>query len=145
LAAALAASRRALSLDAIRVMILFGLLLPLGASRCLRHGRSRVLLAVFLAVSVLNAAESIFQALGEFELFAIESVAGRVSSVGFIGNEGYLALLMALAAVAALGVALEAASAPIRVAASAARGRRVGLNRRRQNDLMRERTGRASR
>ena len=120
LAAALAAPRRALSLDAIRVMILFGLLLPLGASRCLRHGRSRVLLAVFLAVCALNAAESILQALGVFELFAIESLAGRVSSVGFIGNEGYLALLMALAAVAALGVALEAASAPIRVAAMSA-------------------------
>src|SRR6185437_13689242 len=54
------------------------------------------------------------------EPFAIESLAGRVASVGFIGNEGYLALLMALAAVAALGVALEAASAPIRVAAVSA-------------------------
>jgi len=120
LVAALAAPRRALSLDALRVMILFGLLLPLGASRCLRRGRSRLLIAVFLTVSVLNAAVSILQALGVFEPFAIESLAGRVASVGFIGNEGYLALLMALAAVAALGVALEAASAPIRVAAVSA-------------------------
>jgi hypothetical protein len=48
---------------------------------------------------------------------AIESIAGRVSSVGFVGNEGYLALLMALAAVPALGVALNASIVSIRAAA----------------------------
>ena len=91
--------------------------MPLGASRCLEHGRSRALLAVFLAVSAINAVASILQALGVFKLFAIESIAGRVSSVGFVGNEGYLALLMALAAVASLGVALNAWAASIRAAA----------------------------
>jgi hypothetical protein len=44
-------------------------------------------------------------------------MARRVSSVGFVGNEGYLALLMALAAVASLGVALLASRASIRAAA----------------------------
>jgi len=117
LIAALISPRRAMSLDAIRVLILFGLLLPLGASRCLERGRSRTLLAVFLAVSAINAVASILQALGVFEPLAIESIAGRVSSVGFVGNEGYLALLMALAAVAALGVALNASTVSIRAAA----------------------------
>ncbi len=116
LIAALAAPRRAVSLDAVRVLILFGLLLPLGASRCLERGRSRALLAVFLAVSAINAVASILQELGVFEPFAIESIAGRVSSVGFVGNEGYLALLMALAAVASLGVALHASTASLRAA-----------------------------
>ena len=105
------------SLDATRVLILFGLLLPLGASRCLERGRSRALLAVFLAVSAINAGASILEALGVFEPFAIESIAGRVTSVGFLGNEGYLALLMALAAVVSLGVALHASNASIRAAA----------------------------
>src|SRR5208283_5127227 len=98
--AALASPRRAMSLEATRALILFGLLLPLGASRCLGRGRSHVLLAVFLAASAINAVVSIVQALGVFQPLAIESIAGRVSSIGFVGNEGYLALLMALAAVA---------------------------------------------
>jgi O-antigen ligase len=115
--AALASPRRAVSLDAIRVMFLFGLLLPLGASRCLERGRSRALLAVFLVVCAINAVASILEALGVFEPLAIESITGRVSSVGFVGNEGYLALLMALAAVATLGAALNASTAPIRAAA----------------------------
>ena len=72
---------------------------------------------MFLAVSSINAVASILQALGVFEPLAIESIAGRVSSVGFVGNEGYLALLMALAAVAALGVALNASTVSIRAAA----------------------------
>jgi len=118
LIAALTSPRRAVSLDATRVLILFGLLLPLGASRCLERGRSRALLAVFLAVSAINAVASILQALGVFEPLTIESIVGRVNSVGFVGNEGYLALLMALAAVASLGVALHASTASIRAAAS---------------------------
>jgi len=60
---------------------------------------------------------SILQALGVFEPLAIESIAGRVSSVGFMGNEGYLALLMALAVVASLGVASHASTLSIRAAA----------------------------
>ena len=117
LIAALASPRRAVSLDAMRVLVLFGLLVPLGASRCLEGGRSRLLLAVFLAVSAINGVASILQALGVFEPFAVESIAGRVSSVGFVGNEGYLALLMALAAVATLGIALLASRTSIRAAA----------------------------
>jgi O-antigen ligase len=117
LIAALASPRRAVSLDAMRVLVLFGLLVPLGASRCLEGGRSRLLLVVFLAVSAINGVASILQALGVFEPFAVESIAGRVSSVGFVGNEGYLALLMALAAVATLGIALLASRTSIRAAA----------------------------
>ncbi len=117
LIAALTSPRRTMSLEATRVLILFGLLLPLGASRCLLRGRSRALLVVFLAASAINAVVSILQALGVFEPLAIESIAGRVSSVGFVGNEGYLALLMALAVVASLGVASHASTLSIRAAA----------------------------
>ncbi|HMD49069.1 MAG TPA: O-antigen ligase family protein, partial [Bryobacteraceae bacterium] len=44
------------------------------------------------------------------EPFAVESFAGRVSSVGFVGNEGYLAILMAIATAASLSVALTTSS-----------------------------------
>jgi hypothetical protein len=115
--AVLPSPHRAVSLDATRVLVLFGLLVPLGASRCLESGRSRLLLAVLLAVSAINGVASILQALGVFEPFAVESIAGRVSSVGFVGNEGYLALLIALAAIASLGVALLASRVPIRATA----------------------------
>jgi O-antigen ligase len=117
LIAALTSPRRAMSLEATRVLILFGLLLPLGASRCLMRGRSRALLVVFLAACAINAVVSILQALGVFEPLAIESIPGRVNSVGLVGNEGYLALLMALAVVASLGVALHASILSIRAAA----------------------------
>jgi O-antigen ligase len=118
--AAIAAPRRAVSFDALRVVILFALLLPLGASRLLQRVRFAALLAVFIGASVINAAVSILQALEVFQPLSIESIAGRVSSVGLIGNEGYLGLEMAIAVAACLPVALRASSLCIRIASWAA-------------------------
>jgi len=114
--AAIASPHRAISLDALRIVILFGLLLPLGASRLMERAQFLTLLVVFLGASVINAAVSIFQALGVQPL-PIETIAGRVSSVGLIGNEGYLGLMMAIAVAAAVPVALHASTARIRIAA----------------------------
>jgi O-antigen ligase len=117
--AALASPHRPVSLDALRVAILYGLLLPLGASRLLDGQGVVVLIATFVIASVINASISIFQAVG-FQPLPIEKIVGRVSSVGLVGNEGYLGLLMATAAVSSLGVAGFASSQRIRSAGWAA-------------------------
>ena len=113
--AALASPRRPVSLDALRVVILYGLLLPLGASRLLDGGGVVALVATLIVASVINASISIFQAVGVQPL-TIEKIVGRVGSVGLIGNEGYLGLLMATAAVSSLGVARFASSQRVRSA-----------------------------
>ena len=117
LIAAIASPRRAISLDTARMLILFSLLLPIGASQCLQGRRSQILLAVFLVVSAINGAISILQSTGVFQPLAIEAISGRVASVGLIGNEGYLALIMALAEIGSVGVGLFASSPSIRVLA----------------------------
>jgi hypothetical protein len=58
-AALLAIVVATLAVLALPRLVLFGLLAPLGASRCLEGGRSRLLLAVFLAVSAINGVASI--------------------------------------------------------------------------------------
>src|SRR5215471_13345902 len=50
----LVSPRRATSFDALRVLLLYALLLPIGASRVLRRS-GRVLLGVFLCVAAVNA------------------------------------------------------------------------------------------
>ncbi|MGO9453008.1 MAG: O-antigen ligase family protein [Candidatus Binataceae bacterium] len=120
--AALASPRRVISLDATRVLILFALCLPLGASRALEGNPGVKILAVFIVASTINAAISILQALGVFQPLSIERIAGRVTSVGLIGNEGYLGLLMAMGAAASLSGAQFAPSARTRKACWAASG-----------------------
>ena len=120
--AALASPRRAISLDATRALILFALCLPLGASRALEGKRGVKILAVFIVASTINAVISIVQTLGVFQPLSIERIAGRVTSVGLIGNEGYLGLLMALGAAASLSTARFASSPRIRKACWAASG-----------------------
>jgi O-antigen ligase len=114
--ATLASPRREVALDSLRVVVLFALMVPVGASRWLGRSQFATLLAVFVGASVINAAVSIFQALG-FQPLSIEAIAGRVSSIGLIGNEGYLGLAMAIAVVGCVPVALRASSQRIRIAA----------------------------
>ena len=110
--------RRAVALDAFRALLLYALLLPLGASRALRNPRP--LLAVFLGVSAVNATVSLLQATGLFSPFRIRAWGNWEATGAFAGNVGYLAIALGIAAVAAFAVALAARTAKLRVGASAA-------------------------
>ncbi|HKD12597.1 MAG TPA: O-antigen ligase family protein [Thermoanaerobaculia bacterium] len=116
----LASPRRASSFDALRVLLLYALLLPIGASRVLRRS-GRLLLGVFLCVAAVNAGVSVLQARGIFQPFALVTEFGSRESTGaYVGNVGYLALGLALAAVGALAILLGAAGRFLRGAAAAA-------------------------
>ena len=82
-------------------------LLPLGASRAVARHRG-ALLAVFLAACGIDAAVSILQARHLYQPFPLITQGDREATGAFAGNVGYLALGLALAAVAALAVALTA-------------------------------------
>ena len=119
LLAALLSPRRGLSLDAARGLLLFALLLPLGASRVLpRYGR--ILVGLFLVLAAFNAGVSLLQGRGLYQPFAIEVTGSRGETGAFVGNVGYLALALALAAVAALWVAMESRHWAVRVLCAAA-------------------------
>lgn len=119
LLAALLSPRPALSRDAGRTILLFALLLPLGASRVLpRYGHA--LLSVFLGLAALNAVVSMLQGHRVFRPFAIEVTGPRDATGAFVGNVGYLALSLALAFVAALAVALEKRRPLLRILCAAA-------------------------
>jgi O-antigen ligase len=107
LAAAWLSPRRTMSLDAERVLLLFALLLPLGASRVVeRNGRR--FLGLYLGLSALNAGVSLLERLRIFRPFAVEVSGPRDATGAFVGNVGYLALAIALAAVSTLAVAFDA-------------------------------------
>jgi O-antigen ligase len=105
--AAVASPRPAIALDALRTIALFGLALPLGASRALSGARGRRLLAVFVAVVAIDAVTSLLQAAG-LELFTVTAFTGRADTGAFLGNEGVLAQVTALALVVTGVVALLA-------------------------------------
>jgi O-antigen ligase len=113
---ALFSPRRAPALDATRSVLLYALLLPIGASRVLDKGKA-LLLATFLTVAGVNAAVSILQARGVYQPFALKGAGSRESTGAFVGNVGYLALTLALAAVAALALLLTSRRIVIRAAA----------------------------
>ncbi|MGH9364929.1 MAG: O-antigen ligase family protein, partial [Thermoanaerobaculia bacterium] len=66
-----------------------------------------------------NAVVSLAQSRGSFSALALSTVGPRDATGAFAGNVGYLAIAVAISAVAALGVALFATSAPARVACAA--------------------------
>lgn len=116
--AALFSRRRATALDATRVLFLYALFVPLGASRVLER-RKTLLLAVFLAVMAVDAVVSVLQARGLYQPFPLITQGSRDATGAFVGNPGYLALALALAAVACLALALLSARTSVRVAAGA--------------------------
>jgi O-antigen ligase len=118
LVAALASPRRLVALDAGRGLLLAALALPLGASRVVAR-RGGLLLAAFLCACAVNAAVSLAQSGGRFQPFELSTVGRRDATGAFVGNVGYLATALALSAVAALGIALFAAS-PVRRGMAAA-------------------------
>ena len=118
-AAAIASPHRAASLDAARVLLLGALLLPLGASAATEGRGARIVLGAVLGAALVNALVSLLQAGGVFQPFALEAVAGRTATGALLGNEGQLALTLALAAVVALAVFLGATRPKLRVASGA--------------------------
>ena len=119
LLSALASPRRALSLDAMRSVVLLAALLPLGASDAVARGRAW-LLGVFLSACAVNAAVSILQGLGVYHPFTLETAGSRQDTGAFAGNVGYLAIALAFASVAALGILLAARRPAVRALAGAA-------------------------
>lgn len=115
--AAAVSPRRLVSFDALRVLLITLLLLPLGASRVAGQRRRRGwLLASFLAGACVNGVVSILQLRGLYQPFPIVARGEREATGAFAGNVGYLALSLALAAVVALGVALAARRPTVRAA-----------------------------
>jgi O-antigen ligase len=110
--AAVASPRRAVSIDALRVVALTLLAVPLGASRAFERGRA-ILAGAFLAVTAANAAISVLQARG-VRLFLLQTFGTRNETGALAGNVGYLAITVALAAILALGLAFGARSSPVR-------------------------------
>ena len=119
LLAAFASPRRALALDATRALILYALFLALGASRVLEK-RKTLLLAAFLAIAAINAAVSALQARNIYQPFALITQGSRNATGAYVGNAGSLALVLALAAVASIGLVLVSERLPLRVAAGIA-------------------------
>jgi O-antigen ligase len=75
----------------------------------------RVVLGAAIGAALVNAVVSLLQAAGVWQPFAVEAIAGRVVTGAFMGNEGQLALTLALAAVA--GLAVRAGWPPVVAAA----------------------------
>jgi len=109
---------RAVALDSLRVILLFGLLLPLGASAVVARRRN-LLAGALIAAAAGNAILSLLQTRG-ISPFRLQTYGARNETGALAGNVGYLALSLAFAAVLALGTLLAARSTAIRVAAAAA-------------------------
>ncbi|MBK8599051.1 MAG: O-antigen ligase family protein [Holophagales bacterium] len=97
LLSAVFATRPAASLDALRSAALTALLVPLGASRAFDSGRILLPVAGFLAGVSANSVASVLQAAGLVKLFDVVQITGRANTGAFLGNEGYVALVAALA------------------------------------------------
>src|ERR1700730_11197187 len=117
-ASAAASPHHDIALDSMRTLLVTACLLPLGASRVLLRHRG-ALLAAFLATAAIDAAVSILQARRIYQPFPLVTQGDREATGAFAGNVGYLALALALAAVAALGVALVSRRPAERIAAGA--------------------------
>jgi O-antigen ligase len=103
---ALLSPRRAASLDSFRVLFLYVLLLPLGASRVTGR-RKGLLVAGFLGAAAVNAAISLLQSRG-IQPFRLQTFGTRNETGALAGNVGYLALVVGFAAVVSLAIALAA-------------------------------------
>ncbi len=121
LVASFVSPRRGPSLDAMRSVAVFALLLPLGASRVVEKGRVW-LTGAFLAATAVNAMTSILESRGRFQPFLLETFGDRQNTGAYAGNVGYLAITLALAGVLALGLALKAPERRARTASGLAAG-----------------------
>jgi O-antigen ligase len=117
LVSALLSPRRPASFDAWRALSLYALLLPLGAVGPLGGRRSRILLGSFVGGVSVNAAIALLQFSGALHLFRVTAVGGRQEASALVGNDGALALSLALGCLGCLGVVLAARSVAVRLAA----------------------------
>lgn len=118
LLSAVLSPRRAPSLDSLRAMFLYVLLVALGASAAIGRGRS-ALAMTFLAATTANAAISLLQSRG-VQPFRLETFGTRNLTGALAGNVGYLTITVALAVVLALGIAISTPRRGVRAAALAA-------------------------
>jgi len=122
---ALLSPRRQLSLDALRVVALYALLLPIGASRVLGR-RKGFLAAAFIAVAGINAVVSFLQARNYWQPFPLLTRGSREATGAFVGNPGYLAFILALSGVACLAALLLGRGRLLRAAGCAGAAVSVG-------------------
>lgn len=113
------APRPAAAFEALRSASLLALLLPVGASRAFDGGRAILPAGAFLAGLSVNAVASLLQAAGALSLFDVSRISGRSNTGAFVGNEGYLSLVAALALPFAAG-AVASSRGRARLAAGAA-------------------------
>jgi putative inorganic carbon (HCO3(-)) transporter len=97
-----ASPRSAAAVASLRVVLLFALLLPLGASRALDGLRGRSLLVAFVVAAAVSGGVAAGQVLELWTGVTVESFAGRSTAFALVGNEGVLALALALAALGCL-------------------------------------------
>jgi len=102
---ALSSPRRAAAVDAWRWVGVISLSVPLGASAAFEGGR-RAVTTVFLAAAAVSAVLALGEAAGWRLPLPVVEVGGRSGTGALLGNEGLLAIVLALAAVRALAVAL---------------------------------------
>jgi O-antigen ligase len=114
IASALSSPRRGPSLDATRTLLLFALLLPLGASRALEGRRATILMGAFLGATAVNAIVSVLQFTRVVTLFEVEIRWGRRDDSAFVGNDGLLALTLGLACLCCVALVLSARRPAIR-------------------------------
>ena len=107
---------RAVALDSLRTIVLFCLLLPLGASAVFARRRN-LLLGALLAGAAVNATLSLLQSRG-ISLFRLQTYGTRNETGALAGNVGYLALSLAFAAVLSLGAVLAARGRWVRILAA---------------------------
>ena len=117
--AAAASPKSGVSLDAYRSVLLFALLLPLGASAAVDAGRSYWVTGAFLGASTINAILAIAQVFGSAQLYTVERYAGRTAGIALVGNEGLLALNLSCAIATALAIMLNSRTAHVRGLAAA--------------------------
>jgi O-antigen ligase len=112
---ALLSPDRAVALDSLRTILVFCLLVPLGASAVFARRRN-LFLGALLAGAAVNTVLSLLQSRG-ISLFRLQTFGTRNETGALAGNVGYLALSLAFAAVLSLGVALSARGIWVRILA----------------------------
>ncbi len=109
--ATLAAQQPAASASTLRLMLLFALFLPLGASRALEGTGGRRVLAAALLAAAVNAVISLLQSVGLDLSLVASQPGGRYPTGALLGNEAYVALSGALMGAAGLALGMSAPTA----------------------------------